>query len=286
MPLPVPVLDDRDFEQLVAESRALIPRYSTPWTNHNVSDPGITLLELFAYLADTSIFELDQVPGDLVARWLRLLGDCPAPGTPVAAATADAFRSLRTVERAITADDVADIAMRESQRLARPIARAEYLPSDDPVCHWPQPVGVLVVVPAEASLREDAATLLSLSEALHRALAPATLITTRLHVMGPEWVDVGMKIAVARRPASGLSAEAVRDAVAGFLDPLVGGEDGSGWPFGRPVYRSELFQLLEQLPAVDHVESIELVGENLTRRTQLPRVGHEAVDVEVGEVSA
>ena len=45
MPLPIPVLDDRTFDQLVAEGRSLIPRYTRVWTNHNVSDSGITLLE-------------------------------------------------------------------------------------------------------------------------------------------------------------------------------------------------------------------------------------------------
>jgi hypothetical protein len=286
MPLPVPKLDDRDFDQLVAEGRALIPRYATPWTNHNVSDPGITLLELFAYLTDTAIFELDQMPDVVVSGWLRLLGHCPEPGTSTDVAAGNAFRSLREATRAITADDVRTIAMEESVRLKHPVARAEYLPSDDPVCCSPQPVGVLVVVPADPTLRDDQPSLLSLCEAIHRALAPATLITTRLHVTGPEWVDVGLRVVVARRPASGLAAEVVRDAITQFLDPLAGGEDGNGWPFGRSVYRSELFQLLEGIPAVDHVESIEPAEVELTRRTQLPRAGHAAVDVEVRDVAA
>jgi len=49
MPLTLPVLDDRSFDDLVAEARALIPALAPEWTNHNPSDPGITLIELFAW---------------------------------------------------------------------------------------------------------------------------------------------------------------------------------------------------------------------------------------------
>ena len=47
MPLTVPNLDDRNFEQLVAETRARIPVHTPEWTNLNDSDPGITLVQLF-----------------------------------------------------------------------------------------------------------------------------------------------------------------------------------------------------------------------------------------------
>src|SRR5207253_6562929 len=69
MPLPIPHLDDRTFDDLVAEGRSLIPRYSATWTNFNVSDPGITLMELLAYLVESAIFELDQVPPETIVRF-------------------------------------------------------------------------------------------------------------------------------------------------------------------------------------------------------------------------
>jgi hypothetical protein len=45
------------------------------------------------------------------------------------------------------------------------------------------------------------------------------------------------------------------DAVKNFLDPHGGGEDGNGWPFGRNVFVSELYSLLDQLPGVDYVKT-------------------------------
>ena len=43
-----------------------------------------------------------------------------------------------------------------------------------------------------------------------------------------------------------------------FLDPMAGGPDGRGWPFGRDVYRSEVLQVIDNVPGVDYVESLEL----------------------------
>jgi hypothetical protein len=45
-----------------------------------------------------------------------------------------------------------------------------------------------------------------------------------------------------------------------FLDPLVGGPEGSGWPFGRDVYRSEIMRIIDEVPGVDYVASLELIG--------------------------
>lgn len=48
MPLTPPNLDDRTFADIVAQAKTLIPRYVPEWTNFNESDPGITMVELFA----------------------------------------------------------------------------------------------------------------------------------------------------------------------------------------------------------------------------------------------
>ena len=55
MPLPDINLDDRSFEDLFNEARRRIPAYTPEWTDHNDSDPGITLLQLFAYLQEMII---------------------------------------------------------------------------------------------------------------------------------------------------------------------------------------------------------------------------------------
>jgi hypothetical protein len=74
MALPIPNLDDRSFNDLLQEAKSLIPIYNKEWTNHNPSDPGITLLELFSWLSEMIIYRLNQVPEANYRAFLKLLG--------------------------------------------------------------------------------------------------------------------------------------------------------------------------------------------------------------------
>jgi hypothetical protein len=75
MPLQHPVLDDRDFEQLLAETRRRIPAHTPEWTNFNVeSDPGITLVQLFAFLTDNLLYRANRIPERNRLKFLQLLG--------------------------------------------------------------------------------------------------------------------------------------------------------------------------------------------------------------------
>lgn len=74
MPLPDPQLDDRRFQDLVNEAKGLIPRYCPEWTDHNLSDPGVTLIELFAWMTDLLLYRLNRVPAKNYLRFLDLLG--------------------------------------------------------------------------------------------------------------------------------------------------------------------------------------------------------------------
>lgn len=79
MPIPLPKLDVQTFDDLVNDGRALIPRYMPAWTDHNVHDPGITLMELFAWLAEMDLYRLDRVSEGSIRAFLRLLGIVPKP---------------------------------------------------------------------------------------------------------------------------------------------------------------------------------------------------------------
>lgn len=276
MPLPVPNLDDRTFDQLVTEGRSLIPRYTQEWTNHNPSDPGITLLELFAYLTEAAIFQLNQVPEASVERFLALVGEPRALANGGKEPVADTIRRmLEGVDvrlRAVTEEDFATMA----QQLHTGVARAELLVVSDPICSHPDPhpgepapVGILLVVPRDPELEErDSDTPAvrrsrrrrrqRLVASLHRSFRHRLVLTTRLHVAVAESVEIVVEAEIARRQSSGLSAQQVETAIERFLDRLQGGPAGDGWPFGRAVYRSELFQLLEGIPEVDHVESLAI----------------------------
>ena len=74
MPIEPPNLDDRTFEQLLAEATARIDRLTPQWTDRSPSDPGMVLLELFAYLTDTLLYRLNRVPEKAFIEFLRLIG--------------------------------------------------------------------------------------------------------------------------------------------------------------------------------------------------------------------
>ncbi len=89
MALPVPNLDDRRFQDLVDDAKRLIARRSPEWTDHNVSDPGVTLIELFAWMTDQLIYRLNRVPERQYVTFLDLLGVKLFP--PTAARTGVTF---------------------------------------------------------------------------------------------------------------------------------------------------------------------------------------------------
>jgi hypothetical protein len=92
MPLPVPNLDDRDYAQLIAEAKTLIPAHSPEWTDLSPGDPGVTLLELFAYLTDSMLYRLNRIPDKAFVQFLNLVG---VTLTPPAAATVELTFSVR-----------------------------------------------------------------------------------------------------------------------------------------------------------------------------------------------
>lgn len=80
--LPSSNLDDRTFDEMVEECILRIPRYCPEWTDHNLSDPGITLIELFAWLADQMLLRFNQVPRKNYVAFLELLGIRLQPPSP------------------------------------------------------------------------------------------------------------------------------------------------------------------------------------------------------------
>ena len=74
MALPVPNLDDRRFQDLVDDAKRLVQQRCPEWTDHNVSDPGVTLIELFAWMTDQLLYRLNRVPDRNYVKFLELIG--------------------------------------------------------------------------------------------------------------------------------------------------------------------------------------------------------------------
>jgi predicted phage baseplate assembly protein len=88
--LPSPNLDDRRFQQLVDDAKRLVQQRCPEWTDHNVSDPGVTLIEAFATMVDQLLYRLNRVPDKHYLAFLELIGVRRYP--PTAATTDVTFR--------------------------------------------------------------------------------------------------------------------------------------------------------------------------------------------------
>ncbi|MGE4560963.1 MAG: putative baseplate assembly protein, partial [Desulfobulbus sp.] len=82
MPLQRPILDDRSYEQLRDELIRRIPVYTPEWTDHNPSDPGITLIDLFSFLGENILYRFNQIPDATYMEFLRLLQIPLRPAQP------------------------------------------------------------------------------------------------------------------------------------------------------------------------------------------------------------
>ncbi|WP_137295305.1 putative baseplate assembly protein [Nocardioides dongxiaopingii] len=99
MPLPSPSLDDRTFQDIVDEAKRMIPRFCPEWTNHNVSDPGVALIELFAWMSEMVLYRVNQVPDRLYTHFLNMVGIEPFP--PSVAGTNLTFWLSAVLESAV-----------------------------------------------------------------------------------------------------------------------------------------------------------------------------------------
>lgn len=81
MTLPAPLLDDRRFQDLVDDAKRMVQRRCPEWTDHNISDPGVTLIETFAFMTDQLLYRLNRVPDRVYVKFLDLIGLRMIPAT-------------------------------------------------------------------------------------------------------------------------------------------------------------------------------------------------------------
>src|ERR671918_566572 len=99
MALPVPNLDDRRFQELVDDAKRMVQQRCPEWTDHNVSDPGVTLIETFAWMTEQLLYRLNRVPDRNYVKFLELIGVRLFP--PVAARTEVTFWLSAAQENAV-----------------------------------------------------------------------------------------------------------------------------------------------------------------------------------------
>lgn len=115
MTLPAPNLDDRTFQDLVDEAKRMVQKRWpdwTGWTEHNVSDPGVTLIETFAYMVEQLIYRLNRVPDRMYVKFLDLIGIERHP--PLAAKVDVTFWLTAPQDRTISVPEGTEAATEQS----------------------------------------------------------------------------------------------------------------------------------------------------------------------------
>jgi predicted phage baseplate assembly protein len=168
-------------------------------------------------------------------------------------------RTIRHRDRAVTLEDYEDLAMLASPQIARARCVPLYDLAADPDATQPLPGTVSVmIVPRSASPKPLAS--LELINRVQSHLDAHRIPTSDLVTVGPDYVrvDVQVEIALTSLDLASAVEMAVTAALRGFLHPLTGGLGGTGWDFGRQPFKSDVYALLEPIPGVDHVRTLNL----------------------------
>lgn len=281
MTLPLPNLDDRRYEDLLAEAQALIPALYPTWTNHNPTDPGIVLLELFAWLAEMMIYRLNRVPEANVDAFLQLLQgpDWQRTGD-LETAVRETIVALRERYRAATGDDFEKLVLENwTQTETAKALQEEYgtfvrrvyciprrnlspLALTDKAEPAPGHLSLLVVVEVIEEPHDlTEAAWQAVHDDIWHYLDERRLLTMRHHVVQPRYVPLTISanlILLEDVVLDNAKTAALKNDIAAFFDPIRGGSDGRGWPFGRDVHLSEVYERLDNLPGVNYAEHVKL----------------------------
>lgn len=166
--------------------------------------------------------------------------------------------TLHAVTRAVTPSDYERLALEADPRgrvvRARCIAPRRAEEGAD------SPVTLLLV----AANRDDSGRLIvakeldpELHDIVSAYLNDRRLLASKLEIKGPTFRMVSIMARIKAR--QGADPQTVRQRAEQrldvFLNPLHGA-DGSGWPFGRGVYISEIYSLLQATPGMSYVEKL------------------------------
>ncbi len=163
---------------------------------------------------------------------------------------------IRNRRQALSIDDYEAIAREASPAVA--VARA--LPATHSTGRFAPGWVKLVIMPHSQDPKPQPS--FQLRRMVHNFVAarmPAS-IAGQLDVVGPDYLEVGVVAVVAPEniERAGPVQQDVTARLQNFLNPLSGGPDGKGWPFGRDVYLSDVAAIVEAIAGVDYIATLEL----------------------------
>lgn len=240
-------------------------------THGNVAPLGISVLK-------TSIPYIARVLNRLSAQ-----GGLDAENVDIAKERVPDY--LRTLNRAVTASDFEYLADEASPgQIGRVFCLQPPLTSRGEVN--------ILIIPAVARLQgfispESLYVSPELRDRVQQYLDERRLLSTRLQVMAPsyQWVETEIRVKAARHQDTDTVRQAIENRLFNFINPLVGGQDGKGWAFGRDLYASDVIAVLLSVPGVDSIRYVRLYPvtyrENDFIReaevTEIPVVSHGVV---------
>lgn len=282
MPIELPNLDDLTYQDLTAEALATIPKLHPGWTDHNPSNPGIALVELFAWLTEIVIYKTNQIPDQSYETFLRLLNG-PAwersPGQSLPAAIEQTRAALRERYRAVSAEDYEALTMtawpgspeRKQAGAVRPINRVRCLAetnldSTDKLASAPGHMS-LVVVPEQGGPPPWPAPEPALLVGLKSFFRDRKLLTTRVHIGGPTYVPISISAKVYLRDGAdeGRFPASALDALLRAFHAETRGADQPGWPLGQDFHAADVFAALDQVRGVNFVDEVVISPTDATR---------------------
>lgn len=306
MTIPLPNLDTKTYEELVDEMITSIPKYTDTWTNHNPSDPGIIILELLSWIAETTLYRINRIPDESYLNFLRLVAGASGIDEvdrmldnndldkshrqilefikeieegnekTVADMNATALRFLMSKYRAVTEDDFRQLAIEATSDRKEGTGYAKVKRAIIYKLTGEEKVEIVIVSDTGGNYNE-------LVYLVEDYLKPRTLIGTIIEVKQPVFTDVDIDImAICHHYAIPEKvAENIRTRVLQHFDPFIGGDEKTGWPYRRPLTVYEMAQIVEETDGVKQSESIKFDGEKINIKKIDGLINVSSINVEV-----
>lgn len=292
MAIQLPNLDTKTYEEISKEMVASIPKYSDKWTNHNPSDPGITIIELLSWIAETTLYRMDRIPYESHVNFLRLVVGASGADEverllkdsnqdryhknilgflkeiedghdkTVLEIKTQALMFLKSRYRAVTEDDFCQLAIEASDLFGVKVRRVIVEKALD------ETKVEVILVPDKWKQYEGRID--SENQSRYKELAgfvldylnQRTLIGTKVEVRQPVYSDVSIDLKVICHDyaiAEKIEAN-TKNSILEHLDSFVGGDEKTGWPYKRLLSVYEIAQIVEETDGVKQVESILFDG--------------------------
>lgn len=286
MKIKIPDLD-KNYEDLIDELVQSIPNFSADWTNFNPSDPGITLLELFSYIAECLIYRSNQVTEKTYVNFLQLIAGARQLD-PLDGLQADLLDQVKKwgksqqadlptiramvqrywgyTNRAISTRDFYALALEAyfSVETSIPATNINYreltltqleqirrvivIPDEAP------PAINVLLNPSPKPAPDSGALLLAVKNNLITKRPIGTVINVRMvHYTS---ICLYMALTISSSVTAKTVEETIRTKIKAYLNAITGGNDHKGWPMGKSLALYELKLIAEDVDGVEDVDQV------------------------------